>query len=802
MRVQKISLIAVACLVFGLTATILVAQQAHDDFSAGEVGAAAKLVVTSVSGPTEAIHNQTILVTYTVKNQGAVASGAYQVGLYLSRDKTIDPATARLLKNVTFFTGLAPGVSKKKTTKVLIPTNGLSGKYYYGAVVASSKKASSKQVSLVRYSLMDDNDTVKDHKTGLIWQQADDGIKRNWADAKKYCADLVLGGSADWRFPRVDELETIVDYSRNLPAIDPVFDSRSYFYWSGSTYAWPPNFAWYVTFAVGWVYEPEAKTHDYCVRCVRGGPFWPFDTSLHLEASSLNTVRDTYWGYMWQKGDSGDTPLTWVEANAYCDALELDDYTDWRLPEIEVLETIVNYTITDPALSPIFDFSGSYPIGSKYPYWSSSSTISCGPDGQCGMSNFAWQVSFTEGRVENYYKPSYGGYVRCVRGKPVSPGAPTGVTATAGNKQAMVIFKAPASDGGKPIISYTVTSNPGNINKSGASSPITVTELTNGTAYTFIVTATNAIGTSPASSPSNSVTPATVPGEPTGVTAMAGNAQATLTFMAPASDGGQPIISYTVTSNPGGKTATGGSSPITVTGLTNATAYNFTVMATNLVGTGPASSPSNIITPVDSKAFSVSGRVETSEGTGISGVAMTFSKVSGSVIIPATVTTDSNGNWNQSGFSNGATFRVTPSKVGYTFTPASRDFNAARSDLNFTSRFVNNWDGTVMDNATGLMWQKGDDGVKRHWADAVQYCANLALGGREGWLLPSLDELVTIWYPTIDSVFDYQPADYWTSTPDTDNPDGIRVVPFGNSGHYWANKTYSTLYARCVRGGP
>jgi subtilisin family serine protease len=88
-----------------------------------------------------------------------------------------------------------------------------------------------------------------------------------------------------------------------------------------------------------------------------------------------------------------------------------------------------------------------------------------------------------------------------------APSAPTNVAATAGNTQATVSFSAPASDGGSPITSYTVTSTPGNLTATGASSPITVTGLTNGTPYTFTVHATNAAGPGPESSASNSVTP-------------------------------------------------------------------------------------------------------------------------------------------------------------------------------------------------------------------------------------------------------------------------------------------------------
>ncbi len=89
---------------------------------------------------------------------------------------------------------------------------------------------------------------------------------------------------------------------------------------------------------------------------------------------------------------------------------------------------------------------------------------------------------------------------------------------------------------------------------------------------------------------------AVAPGAPTGVSAVAGDAQAAVSFTAPASTGGAVISGYTVTSNPGGFTATGAGSPLTVTGLTNGTSYTFTVTATNSAGTGAASAASGAIT--------------------------------------------------------------------------------------------------------------------------------------------------------------------------------------------------------------
>jgi uncharacterized protein (TIGR02145 family) len=180
---------------------------------------------------------------------------------------------------------------------------------------------------------------------------------------------------------------------------------------------------------------------------------------------------------------------------------------------------------------------------------------------------------------------------------PTVPGPPTSVTAVGGNAQATISFTAPASNGGSPITGYTVTSSPGGITSTGATSPINVTGLTNGTSYTFSIVATNAIGNSVASSASTAVTPNTVPGPPTAVVATAGNASASVAFVAPVNNGGSAITGYTVTSSPGGITATGVTSPINVTGLTNGTAYTFTVVATNAIGNSSPSTASSAVTP-------------------------------------------------------------------------------------------------------------------------------------------------------------------------------------------------------------
>jgi hypothetical protein len=189
-------------------------------------------------------------------------------------------------------------------------------------------------------------------------------------------------------------------------------------------------------------------------------------------------------------------------------------------------------------------------------------------------------------------------------GMPGVPSAPTNVVASSGNAQATVVWSAPASSGSSPITSYTVTSSPGGIKVTtpdGNTTMATIAGLTNGTTYTFAVTATNAVGSGPAAL-SNGVTPTAmpmVPSAPTNVMAVA-NVDHGATLSWTASDNhGSALVGYTIsatqltgTLGTAGPTATSA----TVTGLTPGNNYTFTITAANGVGTSSASFPSNTIT--------------------------------------------------------------------------------------------------------------------------------------------------------------------------------------------------------------
>lgn len=95
--------------------------------------------------------------------------------------------------------------------------------------------------------------TVTDSATGLMWQQSDDGVGRNWEEALAYAEDLDYAGYNDWRLPNAKELQIIVDYSRNDPAIDPIFDmvDEDGFYWTSTTHGDHYANAVYICFGKG-----------------------------------------------------------------------------------------------------------------------------------------------------------------------------------------------------------------------------------------------------------------------------------------------------------------------------------------------------------------------------------------------------------------------------------------------------------------------------------------------------------------------------------------------------------------------
>ena len=173
------------------------------------------------------------------------------------------------------------------------------------------------------------------------------------------------------------------------------------------------------------------------------------------------------------------------------------------------------------------------------------------------------------------------------------------VSATAGNAQVSLSWAAPSMNGGT-LQSYTIRRN-GSAIATTTSLSYTATGLSNGTAYTFNIYATNEVGNGITSDAVNA-TPVTVPGAPTALSAVGGNTRIDLSWTAPASNGGSAITSYTVEYTPSGESpvtvSTGNTSTsYQITGLTNGKAYTVRVAAASAVGTGDYAAASGSVTP-------------------------------------------------------------------------------------------------------------------------------------------------------------------------------------------------------------
>jgi hypothetical protein len=278
------------------------------------------------------------------------------------------------------------------------------------------------------------NGIVKDNVTGLEWQQTTAPGTYAWQQAVDYCNNLSLGGKNDWRLPTIKELSTLVDSSIPSPgpAINKSYfpDTQAYYYWSSTTIADSPNYAWYMLPYNGCV-GFEYKTGYYKVRAVRGG-----QTTKNFIDNSDGTITDTSTGLMWQKATAPGR-LSWEQALTSCENLTLVGYSDWRLPNRNELQSIVDYSRYNPSIDTTY-FSGT--VVAEI-YWSSTT--------YAGNPSNAWYVNFYSGGVNDTSKTGY--YVRAVRGGQCSP--------TVIN---LSLFTATTKSAGKVIVNWNTESETDN----------------------------------------------------------------------------------------------------------------------------------------------------------------------------------------------------------------------------------------------------------------------------------------------------------------------------------------------------
>ena len=247
-----------------------------------------------------------------------------------------------------------------------------------------------------------ENEVVVDSLTGLMWQRSY-ASARAWADGVTYCDDLAYGGYDDWRLPSQLELLSIVDNGTVNPSIDTtVFrGTPSGFFWTATRQPSTEGGVRYVQFGTGHCSYYD-DTHSAYTRCVRGGyrgsPEGTFNAFVLVGTLEPTVIHKTT-GLEWQKAFGSD--LTWQQSITYCETLDYAGHTDWRLPNVKELQSLINNEI----INPCSDFPNMPSVG----FWSSSTSMTDTGQG--------WVVGFVSAAVYPYAKTdTYP--ARCVRGEP------------------------------------------------------------------------------------------------------------------------------------------------------------------------------------------------------------------------------------------------------------------------------------------------------------------------------------------------------------------------------------------------
>jgi hypothetical protein len=266
---------------------------------------------------------------------------------------------------------------------------------------------------------------VTDNVTGLVWQGCSRGQSASsctgsattgdWGTALSYCDGLTWGAFSDWRLPDDHQLLSIVDFGRSG---DPRIDTLAFpstpgtAYWSSSSYAGDSSSAFAVYFNGGYL-TADGKVSTRAARCVRGGPATvPLSRFARTEpVSGFPVVADAVTGLVWQGCAAAQTGAsctgaastsTWQAALDYCQDSTWAGFTDWYLPNVDELHSIVDNSRASPSIDPTV-----FPAVPLLPFWSSSSFAT--------DASSAWHVSFGPGTVMTTAKTTFPRYARCVR---------------------------------------------------------------------------------------------------------------------------------------------------------------------------------------------------------------------------------------------------------------------------------------------------------------------------------------------------------------------------------------------------
>ena len=243
--------------------------------------------------------------------------------------------------------------------------------------------------------------TITDKVTGLMWQKVDNG-ESTWENAMARAGSVTTGGYTDWRLPTPTELFSILNFNNGNPAAlnTTYFPSNpagaAEYWWSTDIYGADATKVWCVNSGGGMGPKPKAETVSaggtlrYHARYVRGAK----PTNGHNYQNNLDgTITDLDTGLMWTQVSA--SARNWNAALTYAEGLTLAGYSDWRLPNIKELQTLVDFTLAtattaNGALAPVNRVLFPAATTPATAYWSSTALR---PGGNNAATQ-AWLVEF------------------------------------------------------------------------------------------------------------------------------------------------------------------------------------------------------------------------------------------------------------------------------------------------------------------------------------------------------------------------------------------------------------------------
>ena len=251
------------------------------------------------------------------------------------------------------------------------------------------------------------NGTITDNFTSLMWQKTDGG-EMAYESTAAYVKALNLGGFNNWRLPTSHELFLINSYDNVNPALNNAYFTKTLaeYWWTSDLRADDAASLWVVNAGGGIGAHPKSETvsaggsKKFHIRAVRN-PSVVTVPAIHFKDNGNGTITDNYTGLVWQKIQSSNT-MTWEEALLYAENLSLAGAMDWRLPNVKELQSLNDEKLFKPSFNKAF-----FTSALSGNYWSSTTLVNA--------TEKAWDINLDYGIV-SYNAKTTKENALCVRG--------------------------------------------------------------------------------------------------------------------------------------------------------------------------------------------------------------------------------------------------------------------------------------------------------------------------------------------------------------------------------------------------